>query len=131
MGYPNMKTSDAFPSKFLKADDLQGKSVVVTIASYEMENLSDGERKPALYFRGKTKGMILNRTNSNAIEFDCGYGPEMDTWIGKQICVFSAMVDFKGDRVPALRVRPVTKVTREEPPPVTVYEGNEDEEPPF
>ena len=102
-----MHTSEAFPAKFLKADDLQGKSVRVVIERYEMEELPDGNRKPALYFVNKQRGMILNRTNSNAIEFDCGYGPDMDLWIGKPIVLFSTMVDFQGKRVPALRVRPV------------------------
>ncbi|MGH2358944.1 MAG: hypothetical protein ACRDGM_00135, partial [bacterium] len=75
----------------------------------------------------KSKGMVLNRTNSNEIEYDCGYGGDMDAWIGKPICIYPAMVDFKGDRVPALRVRPVTKVSREEPPPPkTLPAGPED-----
>lgn len=100
-----MKTSEAFPAKFLKADDLQGHSVTVVIDRYEIAKLPDGQRKPALYFRGKQRGMILNRANSNTIEFDCGYGEDMDAWIGKPIILFSAMVDFQGKRVPGLRVR--------------------------
>lgn len=131
-----MHTSDAFPAKFLKAEDLQGRSTTVVIDRYTMEKFPDGQSKPALYFRGKIRGMILNRTNANAIEYDCGYGGNMDDWIGKSITLFSAMVDFQGKRVPALRVQPaVEKVTayvpKAAPVPVTRQrdEGLEDEIP--
>jgi hypothetical protein len=56
-----------------------------------------------LYFSDFDKGMVLNVTNCRTIED--GYGTETDAWPGKSIELFSMKVDFKGDRVDAVRVR--------------------------
>ncbi len=34
-----MKLSEAYPSSFLKADDLQGRDVIATISSVELETI--------------------------------------------------------------------------------------------
>ena len=47
-----MKISSAFPSKYLKAADLQGKQVTVVMSHVTMETIGDDER-PVLYFKGK------------------------------------------------------------------------------
>ena len=98
-----MNINDAFPSNYLKASDLKGRSVAVVIDSISMEEIGKGENKMICYFAGKDKGMVLNKTNANNIAVL--YGPETDNWIGKEVILFEAMVDFQGRTVPALRVR--------------------------
>ena len=61
-----MRISAAFPSKYLKAADLQGKQVTVVMSHVTMETIGDDER-PVLYFKGKDKGLVLNKTNANTI----------------------------------------------------------------
>lgn len=97
-----MRVSDAFPSKYLSANDLQGQSATFVIAKVEIEKLGD-DLKPILYFQHEKKGMALNKTNANKIA-DI-YGDDMDEWVGREIVLFPAMVDFKGDTVEAIRVR--------------------------
>lgn len=97
-----MKVSDAFPSKYIKAADLQGRNVTVKIDRAEFEVIGS-DKKLILYFEGKDRGMVLNRTNSNNIAVL--YGDEMEDWEGKEIVLFEAMVDFQGKTVPAIRVR--------------------------
>lgn len=97
---PNI--NDAFPSKYLKASDLQGRQVTVRMDRAEYETIGD-DRKLILYFQGKEKGMVLNKTNANNIGFI--YGPDTDGWQGAEITLFEAMVDFQGKTVPAIRVR--------------------------
>jgi len=98
-----MNINDAFPSKFLKASDLKGKSVSVHIGHVTTEEVAKGENKLILYFQGKEKGMVLNKTNANNIALI--YGPDTDDWAGHEIVLFEAMVDFQGRTVAALRVR--------------------------
>jgi hypothetical protein len=44
-----MKMSDAFPSKYLKAEDVGNKEVSVEISSIEMEEVGeDKKRKPVV-----------------------------------------------------------------------------------
>jgi hypothetical protein len=98
-----MRISDAFPSKYIKASDLQDRNINVVINRVELEEVGDAERKPVLYFQGKAKGLVLNKTNSRAIA--AAYGDDTAGWEGRPLILFPAMVDFRGDTVEAIRVR--------------------------
>lgn len=115
-----MNINSAF-STSLKAEDLQGKKPILTIDRVEIEKFGD-DKKPVLYFIGKEKGMVLNRTNSNTITELMGTA-ETDAWHGHRIQLITAMVDFQGKRVPAIRVQapmmPVA-VAAPMPPPVAM-----------
>ena len=96
--------NEAFPSKFLKASDLQGRTVTVVIERVEFEPVGqDRQMKPVVYFEGKDKGMVLNKTNAMTIAQM--FGPETDNWNGGTIEVFPAFVDYQGKQVQGLRVR--------------------------
>lgn len=97
-----MRVSQAFPSNYLKAADLQDRAVRVTISGYKMEAIGE-DQKPVIYFKGKEKGLVMNKTNANNIAAE--YGDDMDMWQGKDIVLFSAWVDFQGKSVEAIRVR--------------------------
>jgi hypothetical protein len=97
-----MKISEAFPSKFVQASDLNGREVRLTIASLSFEKMTDQSDKLCVYFRGTDKGLILNKTNASTIAEM--YGDDTDSWIGKQITIFPTKVDFQGKRVDAIRV---------------------------
>ena len=97
-----MRVSDAFPSDYLKAADLRDKNVLVVVDRVEMKDIGD-DHKPIVYFQHKDKGLVLNKTNANNIAL--AYGDDTDDWIGKEIVLFPAMVDFQGRTVAAIRVR--------------------------
>jgi arabinogalactan endo-1,4-beta-galactosidase len=97
-----MRISSAFPSDYLKAADLQGRAVTVTMSHVDMREVG-GEPKPILYFQGKEKGMVLNKTNASKIAEM--FGDDTDDWAGGEIILYEAMVDYQGKTVAALRVR--------------------------
>jgi|SRR5882724_4310233 len=97
-----MDINAAFATKYLKASDLQGRDVTVKMGRLEQEKIGD-DHKLVLYFQGKEKGMVLNKTNANVIADS--YGSETADWYGQSIILFEQMVDFQGKRVPGLRVR--------------------------
>jgi len=97
-----MRISAAFPSEFLRAADLNGKAVTVTMVSVSLREIN-GEPKPVLFFEGKDKGIVLNKTNANKIAEM--FGDDTEEWIGGQIVLYEAMVSFQGATVPAIRVR--------------------------
>jgi hypothetical protein len=97
-----MHLSEAFPSQFLKWEDLDGKEPTVVISGAEIELLGT-DRKLVLQFQGKQKRFVCNRTNANAIEFL--YGSDTEDWIGKEITLFVVPVQFQGKMVNGLRVR--------------------------
>lgn len=97
---PNI--NEAFPSKFLRAADLDDRQHLLIMDRAEFENLGD-DRKLILYFKGQEKGLVLNKTNANTIAKL--YGDDTDGWIGKEIVLFDVPVDFRGETVQAIRVR--------------------------
>lgn len=97
-----MRISSAFPSKYLKAADLQGRNVRVVMSDVEMHDFDD-DHKPVLFFQDKEKGLVLNKTNANNIA--AIYGDPTEGWTGKEVILFEAMVDFQGRSVAAIRVR--------------------------
>lgn len=98
-----MNIDSAFPSKYLKASDLNGKTARVTIRAVTMEDVGRDDRKPVLYFQGKEKGLVLNRTNSQAIA--TLFGQETDNWAGGDLELFTVMTDYQGQAREAIRVR--------------------------
>lgn len=135
-----MNIEAAFPSKYLKAADLQGKTVRVTIRTVLMEAIGQGnnaDQRPILYFQGKEKGLVLNKTNATTIS--TFYGPDTDDWTGRDLELFSVMTDYQGRPVEGLRVRiprlstGPTQQRQPEPPPATPesYGAMIDDEIPF
>ena len=94
--------NDLYPSKYLKAHDLGGKTVKATIRHVLVEKIGS-DTKPVLYFKGKEKGMVLNKTN--AFTVSQAFGMDTDDWGGGEIEIFAAFVDFQGKQVEGLRIR--------------------------
>ena len=128
-----MNINDAFAS-YLKSADLMGKPIRVTISSFIMEDVGTEqkpERKPVIYFQGRAKGMVLNKTNSNMIAEL--FGPETDDWTGQIIELYVARVDFGGKLVDAIRVRAPSVGAAAQPAaqPATKSQAEMDDDIPF
>lgn len=95
--------NDAFPSAFLKCEDLQGRNVPVTIASAKIEEVGQGkDRKIVISLLGKSKKFVCNKTNAKVI---AGlHGDQLEGWTGKQIILCPREVEFQGSMVWAIRV---------------------------
>ena len=106
--------SDAFPSNYLKAADLNNRTVKVVIDKVLFEEIGQNkDKKPVMYFQKVQKGLVLNKTNAEQI--GSVHGQELEGWTGKEIELFSQMVPFNGQNVPAIRVRAAAEP--EEPVP--------------
>jgi len=101
-----MDTRKLFPSKYLKASDLEDGPRIFTIHHLVEEEVGQGkdaEEKPLLYFVDHDQALVLNITNLRTIEE--GYGYESETWPGRELELFAMKVDFAGKRVDGVRVR--------------------------
>jgi hypothetical protein len=125
-----VKISAAFPSNYLKAADLNDRNVKVVMDRVEMEDIG-GDHKPILYFQGKEKGLVLNKTNSNNIS--AAYGDDTDGWSAQELVLYPAMTDFQGKTVPCIRVRAPTAKDRPvlKPQPAPRSENPMDDDIPF
>jgi hypothetical protein len=96
-----------FPSKYIKAADLKGQKVAVTIESIDPRQklkMKDNTEKlsPVLTLVGKQKSWVLNVTNALAIAEV--FGNELAGWIGKTVVIFPTRVQFGTRIVDAIRV---------------------------
>lgn len=106
-----MKISEEFPSQYLKASDLGGREIRVTMGRVEREKIGT-DNKLVLYFKGKEKGLVLNKTNAGTI--GDGYGDDTDDWFDQSLFLFSVKTDYQGKVVDAIRCRiPTAKDNRE------------------
>jgi hypothetical protein len=106
-----MRSGEVFPSKFLKAEDLDG-DVIVIIESVKMEKFTDPQtkresEKPVMFLRDVDKPVVLNKTNWAMIAKQ--HGDESDEWTGKEITLTVMSVESFGDVVDAIRVKPATR----------------------
>lgn len=110
---PNI--NEAFPSNYLKASDLQGHSVVVTLDRVEFEAVGrDREMKPVVYFVGKQKGVVLNKTNAKKITELAGSALTED-WQGTTLVLYPTETEFGGETVECIRIKAVAKLPRQQP----------------
>lgn len=100
-----------FPGRFIKAADLRGKDVHLTIRAIRAEDI-DGKTKAVLTFEGTKKEMVANRTNAESIKLM--FGRETDAWIGKSITIFPATIadPFNGGTTSAIRVKGSKHITK-------------------
>ena len=120
-----MNINEAFPSNYLKASDLKGHTVTVVMERCEWKQVGS-DTKLVLFFRGKEKGMIVNKTNANTIATI--YGPETDGWMGQPITLFEQMVDYRGQMMPGLRcMRPRDNQPQPAAAPVERQPGEDSE----
>ncbi len=98
-----MKVSELFPSKYLKATDIDKRGVCYTIKDGEMAEMPDGQKKAVLYFEEAPKGLVMNKTNTDTIADE--YGDSMEAWVGKRIELFTVKVTVNGEQRDGIRVR--------------------------
>jgi hypothetical protein len=98
---------DAFPSKYLKADDLGGRRPVGTIASVTFADVGGGgkvERKLVVRFTDPAlKGLVLNLVNADTIAEITG-NDDYEHWPGHRVQLFPTKTEFQGKRVPCIRL---------------------------
>lgn len=79
-----------YPGRFIKAGELLGKKVTLTIADVDLEDLEDNEgkkkAKATISFRETEKMLIACKTNGLCIK--AMFGTKLADWIGKRVTIF-------------------------------------------
>jgi hypothetical protein len=102
---PNI--NDIFPSRYLKAHELKGHTPTVTIDRVALEQVRGKlktETKAVVYFRGKTKGLLLNKTNAQSIAQIAG-SAVTEQWVGRAIALFATTATFGKETHEVIRVQ--------------------------
>ena len=100
-----MKAS-SFRTGLLKASDLTSVSVVVEIVNVT-EREFEGVKKVVLSTTGfNGRGLTLNQTRLDTLAE--AFGDDMDEWVGRKIVVKRGSAQFRGQKVAAIEVEPVS-----------------------
>lgn len=97
-----------YPSKYLRAADLRGRDVTVTIrdidprGELQMRN-GKKEHKPVVSFKESDKLWVMNVTCARIIAKV--HGNEITSWLGKRVTLYPTMVACGGQQVEAIRIR--------------------------
>ena len=103
-----MHISKMKQSRCLKVADID-PDVVVTIKDVKLEDIGDDEEKYVLYTDEFPKGLVLNWTNAQLIA-KATRDEDTTGWMGHKIVLYhDETVQFRGQVVGGIRVRPVPK----------------------
>lgn len=102
-----MRISAIFPSKYLTAADLNGKSFTLTIRTVTLEEMLTHDnkkvQKPVCWFEKAQKGFVMNATNAYVVANL--YGDDTADWPGNRITLYPTQVKAFGKMQDCIRVR--------------------------
>jgi hypothetical protein len=99
-----MKSNQVFPSRWLKAADLESDGETVTIGRVTMEEIGEErERKPVMSFDETDQCLVINLTNWNSIAELTGKD-DSDDWPGRVIKLVRVKVQYGKKTVDAIRI---------------------------
>jgi hypothetical protein len=89
---------DAFPNRYLRSPDVEGKRFTATLRQVDYEKMSDGKEKPVAYFKGMKKGVVLNKTKASFLAH-VAKSRSFDDWIGLSVDICGGTTQLRGDTV--------------------------------
>ena len=103
---PIVTKNDAFPSRYLRAADLD-EPVVLTVSEAPLEELKNqgrAEKKVVLHFKQTNKVFPLNKVNWELMERITGQS-DSDGWAGARVELFPTKTEMRGETVDCIRIR--------------------------
>ena len=124
-------------SDSLKADDLKGKDVTLTISGMEVREFDEEgkygpykAKKIVLSFTNTDKTMVLNKTNGYSIA-DLLQIDDPSNWVGSKITIFPTRTSFGSKMVDCIRVRDAKAPAGVKTPATKQYDETDENEVPF
>ena len=123
-----MKYNEIFPSRWLKAADLELDGKKVTIRKVTLEEIGEErERKPIMAFLETDKELVVNVTNWNSISELTGLD-DSDDWLGHEIKLVRVKVQYGAKTVDAIRIEAPDKLVLRRSQTKRVAKQQEEEE---
>ena len=94
---------ETHPSKYLKASDLDYGSMPVTINGADWQTVGD-DQKVVLHFAELSKGLVLNKVNSDTISAILRQN-SVENWVGGEVELYVTEQLFQGRNYDVIRVR--------------------------
>jgi hypothetical protein len=98
-----MNYKEIYRSKYMKADDLNGRTATYTVTGCTAEDVGD-DTKLVLAFSETDRPLVLNTTNATTMAEL--HGSETDSWEGKKVKLVPATTQYQGKLVKCTRISP-------------------------
>jgi hypothetical protein len=98
-----MNYKEIYRSKYMKADDLNGRSATYTVNGCTAEDVGV-DTKLVLAFSETDRPLVLNTTNATTMAEL--HGSETDSWEGKKVKLVPATTQYQGKLVKCTRISP-------------------------
>lgn len=84
---------ELYPGRFVKAGDLKGRDVNLTITRVHVEELEGTKKqtKGIISFRETPKELVLNRTNGECLK--AMWGRDTGEWVGKRVTIYPCKIE--------------------------------------
>jgi hypothetical protein len=85
---------ELYPGRFIKAGDLKGRDVNLTITKVrieELEGTKGKQTKGIVSFKESRKEIVLNRTNGECLK--AMFGRDTGEWVGKRVTLYPAKIE--------------------------------------
>lgn len=85
---------ELYPGRFIKAGDLKGKNVTLTISAVRVEELvgdKGPQMKGIISFEKTDKALALNKTNGLCLK--AMFGRKVQEWVGRRVTLFASTWD--------------------------------------
>lgn len=119
---------ELYPGRFIKAGELKGKQVTLTIADVDIDEL-EGDKgkqmKGIISFKETQKQLVLNKTNGLCIR--AMFGRKLFDWAGKRLTIFPGKwgqddaIRIWGSPDIALDAEVIVTLPRKKPFPMTMH----------
>lgn len=105
-----MNIRTMFPRKYASGEDLNGRPVVLTIASVRPERMTPPGAAPVekyvVYFKGAERGVVLSRLLAEQIAAATGFD-DTEHWPGKAVTLYPETIKVAGVERVVIRARKV------------------------
>lgn len=96
-----------FKGDYIAAVEFGDKQPTLKIANVKLCKLEseDGRQKDkgVVFFEGKDRGWVLNRTNATCL--GAMFGDDIEAWSGKRVTLYATMVQVGKKKEPGIRVK--------------------------
>lgn len=94
----------ASPDNWFTASDFTADGRTLEIEKVEMTEIEPSRSKLVVFFKGETKGLVLNEVNQRIIAKNTGQD-DTDNWAGYHITPYSTSILMRNEDTPCIRVK--------------------------
>lgn len=92
------------PDNWFEAADFTPEGRTLVISKVEPQEIEPNRTKLVAFFKGETKGLVLNEVNQRIIAKNTGQD-DTDDWNGFPVTLYQTSIKMRGEDTPCIRIK--------------------------